>query len=217
MPDDTDRELIARVIGGGTDGKLAFRELYDRHQRQVYTTCYRLLGDAHRAADATQEAFLAVLRGLPGFGFQSSFRTWLFQVSKNAALQQLRKASSRMHLSLDEPGDRHGGEGGKHGRGRRGDAHEAVDSDSPAQIETVIAAEFGDDLQKALTRLKPQHGEILSLRYFGDLSYEALAKVLGCSIGTVKSRISRAHRALRPLLLELMKRHDLPAPDDDPA
>jgi RNA polymerase sigma-70 factor (ECF subfamily) len=214
MPDDTDRALIARVIGGGTDGKLAFKELYDRHQRQVYTTCYRLLGDAHRAADATQEAFLAVLRGLPGFGFQSSFRTWLFQVAKNAALQQRRKASSRMHLSLDEPSGGQDGEGG-----RRGDAHEAVDTDSPAQIETVIASEFGDDLQRALNRLKPQHSEILSLRYFGGLSYEALAEILECSIGTVKSRISRAHRALRPLLLELMKRHDLPTPEgaEDPA
>jgi len=208
MPDGTDRSLIGRVIGGGTDGKLAFRELYDRHQRQVYTTCYRLLGDAHRAADATQEAFLAVLRGLPGFGFQSSFRTWLFQVSKNAALQQLRKASSRMHLSLDEPSDRHGDEGG----GRRGDAHEAVDTRSPAQIETVAASEFGDDLQKALTRLKPQHREILSLRYFGGLSYEALAEILECSIGTVKSRLSRAHGAFKPLLVELVKRHDWPTP-----
>ena len=104
MPKDADKELIARVLAGGTDGKLAFRDLYDRYQKQVFTICYRLMGDKHRAADATQESFLAVLRGLRSFGFQSSFKTWLFQVTKNAALQQLRKPSSRLLLSLEEPG-----------------------------------------------------------------------------------------------------------------
>ena len=203
MPEDADRKLIARILAGGTDGKVAFRALYERYQKQVFTICYRLMADSHRAADATQESFLAVLRGLKSFGFQSSFKTWLFQVTKNAALQQLRKPSSRSLLSFEEPG-----EAGDESR----EAREATEQDSADQLDRAIEGEFAGDLQKALRRLRTQHREILSLRYFGDLSYEELAEILGCSIGTIKSRLSRAHRAMRPHLLEVMKKHQRPIP-----
>jgi len=203
MPEDADRELIGRILAGGTDGKVAFRALYERYQKQVFTICYRLMGDSHRAADATQESFLAVLRGLKSFEFQSSFKTWLFQVTKNAALQQLRKPSSRSLLSTEEPG-----ETGDESR----EVREATEQDAPDQLEQAIESEFAGDMQNALTRLRAQHREILSLRYFGDLSYEELAEILGCSIGTIKSRLSRAHRALKPHLLEVMKRHHRTVP-----
>jgi RNA polymerase sigma-70 factor, ECF subfamily len=207
MPDHADRDLISRILSGGNDGKAAFRDLYDRYQRQVFTLCYRLVGDAHRAADATQESFLAVLKGLGSFGFQSSFRTWLFQVTKNAALQQLRKSSTRTHLSLDETDER--GE-------QSGESRDVTDPDSPDQLTRVIDGEFGSDIQAALSRLKGQHAEILSLRYFGNLSYEELARTLRCSLGTVKSRLNRAHSALKPLLFDLMKKHQLALPDESP-
>jgi RNA polymerase sigma-70 factor (ECF subfamily) len=208
MSGDADRQLISRILEGGENGRAAFKDLYDRYQKQVYSLCYRLMGDAHRAADAAQESFLAVLRGLESFEFHSSFRTWLFQVTKNAALQQVRKASSRTHLSLDEPGDK--GE-------EAGEPREAVDLGRPGLLDRAIEGEFARDLQEALDRLKRPHAEILSLRYFSDLSYEELAEVLGCSIGTVKSRLNRAHRALRPFLLDVMKKHGRTVADSDEA
>lgn len=201
MSGDADRHLIARILAGGDDGKQAFKDLYDRYQKQVYTLCYRLMGDRHRAADATQESFLAVLRGLESFEFHSSFRTWLFQVTKNAALQQVRKTSSRAHLSLDEPGEK-GDEAGE--------PHEAADLGSHGLLDRAIEGEFADDLQAALGRLKRPHAEILGLRYFGDLTYEELGAKLGCSIGTVKSRLNRAHRAFKPFLLDVLRKHERP-------
>jgi len=201
MPGDADRHLISRILGGGDDGKAAFRDLYDRYQKQVYSLCYRLMGDAHRAADAAQESFLAVLRGLESFEFHSSFRTWLFQVTRNAALQQIRKATSRTSLSLDEPAER-GQEAGE--------AHEAADLTSGALVDRAIEGEFAEDLQQALGRLKRPHAEILSLRYFSDLTYEELGEVLKCSIGTVKSRLNRAHRAFKPFLLDVLRKHQRP-------
>lgn len=207
MPDDADRDLISRILSGGNDGKAAFKDLYDRYQRQVFTLCFRLVGDTHRAADATQESFLAVLKGLGSFGFQSSFRTWLFQVTKNAALQQLRKSSTRSHLSLDETDEK---------GGQSSESRDVIDPDSPDQLTRVIDGELGSDIQAALSRLKAQHAQILSLRYFGNQSYEELARILRCSLGTVKSRLNRAHSALKPLLLDLMKKHQLTLPGDSP-
>jgi RNA polymerase sigma-70 factor (ECF subfamily) len=207
MPDDADRDLISRILSGGNDGKAAFKDLYDRYQRQVFTLCFRLVGDAHRAADATQESFLAVLKGLGSFGFQSSFRTWLFQVTKNAALQQLRKSTTRSHLSLDETDEK---------GDQNSESRDVIDPDSPDQLKQVIDGELGSDIQAALSRLKSQHAQILSLRYFGNQSYEELAGILRCSLGTVKSRLNRAHSALKPLLLDLMKKHQLALPGESP-
>jgi RNA polymerase sigma-70 factor (ECF subfamily) len=235
MAEESDQALIECILSRGPDGKQAFQTLYDRYQRQVYSVCYRLVGDAHRAADATQESFLAILKGLETFNYKSSFRTWLFQVSKNAALQMMRRPSNRPLHSLHANDDAEGSDGARvegrvEGRvedGMSSTGREASQKvhDDPTQLELVIESEFEDDLQRALDRLNPQHAEILSLRYFSNCSYEELAVVLDCSIGTVKSRLSRAHRALRPLLVDVLKRHDRigragaepqPDPDADP-
>ncbi len=223
MPDDADKELINRILGGGVDSKVAFKELYDRYQNQVFNICYRLTGEYHRAADATQESFLAALRGLRSFHYQSSFKTWLAQVTKNAALQQLRKSSSRSFSSLE--GEEETGGGGPKGshRGRHRGSHRGshsldksprtADPEEPDQLEAAIENEFERDLQKVINRLKRQHAEVLVLRYFGNSSYEELAEILGCSIGTIKSRLNRAHRALKPYLNEVLKKHGRPEQD----
>lgn len=195
----------------------------------MYTACLRVTGDPHRAADATQESFLAALKGLGSFGFESSFRTWLFRVSRNAALQYLRRASNRPFVSLDAPADddrdrpidpaapRQAAAGrplsGDDTR-RFGDATarataKATANDASADpSETIIENEFTSDVEAALRRLSPAHADILSHRYFGGLSYEELASLFGCSVGTVKSRLSRAHRAVRPFIAEVLRKHE---------
>lgn len=214
MNEDSDQALIERILAGGPDGKLAFRAIYDRYQRQVHSVCLRLVGDADRAADATQESFLAILHGLETFNFKSSFRTWLFQVSKNAALQMMRRASNRPFQSLstgdpaNQPGERGDDPGGRpRASSADGSTSWPLPVDAPTQLDSIIESEFEEDLKSALDRLNRQHAEILSLRYFGDCSYEELAGVLACSIGTVKSRLSRAHRALAPFLRDVLKKH----------
>lgn len=218
--DRTDRDLIERVLAGGPDGKAAFRALYDRHERHVYTTCLRVTGDADRAADATQESFLAALKGLGSFAFESSFRTWLFRVSRNAALQYLRRASNRPFVSLDAPGD--GDDRDRPadpvdvGSGEPG-ATSSTDRSAGSSVDpsdTIIENEFTSDVEAALRRLSPAHADILSHRYFGGLSYEELASLFECSVGTVKSRLSRAHRAVRPFIAQVLRKHERSDPTD---
>ena len=93
------------------------------------------------------------------------------------------------------------------GPGGRDKSPRTADPDALDQLEAAIENEFERDLQKVINRLKRQHAEVLALRYFGNSSYEELAEILGCSIGTIKSRLNRAHNALKPYLIEVLKKH----------
>lgn len=171
--DPSDHEWAARARAGDQD---AFAALVRRHQDAVYRFVLRMVGTRDEALDLTQDAFVRVWEALPQWQPEAQFRTWLFRIASNAALDALR----RRRVVAFEPLD---------------DTFEvAADEPDPAQrmeLKQRVAA-----LEASLVKLSPEHREILLLREVENMSYDEIGAVLALSEGTVKSRLARARAAL---------------------
>lgn len=161
-----------------------FDEVYERFRRPVWRLSRRFTESDEEALDTTQEVFLRVWRGLPGFRGDSKLSTWVFQIAWNH-LRAHRRKMGRQPLTVDE--------GLNDDRGR-------VDTapDPRPDPERRAAATEMLDLVEAALRDLPEHYQIVVwLRDGEDLSYEEIARVLDLPIGTVRSRLSRARESLR--------------------
>ena len=175
-PDD--RELVISAQAGD---RSALDALLRRHYNRLFALCRRLTGHDADAADACQEALLAIVRGLPRFDARSSFGTWAYRVATNAALDELRRRRRRPAPGLPE-----------NEPARAGGRSPPVD---PAER---TAARL--DVDTALAALAPEFRAAVVLRDLCGLSYEEIAETLNVPPGTVRSRIARARAALAPLL-----------------
>lgn len=178
MPDDN--ALIAAARDGDRSSlDLLLRRHYDR----IYAVCRRVTGHDADAADAAQEAMIAIVRGLAKFDGRSTFATWVYRIATNASLDELRRRRRRPVTGLGV------------GVERDNDAApvEHADPDSGLRIESI-----GDRmlLDQALASLAEDFRLPVVLRDVGDLDYAEIAEVLGVPVGTVKSRIARGRAAL---------------------
>ncbi len=176
--------MIGRVRTGD---RPALEELLSRHYQRYYSICRRLTGNDADAADATQEALLAVVRGLDRFEGTSSFTTWSYRVVANACLDEMRRRSRRPSprdpLLMDPRGGREGG--------------------PPPLDERVVDHELVRD---GLTRMSQPYREAVVLRDLLGFDYEEIATTLGLPPGTVRSRIARGRRELANILGNQMTR-----------
>jgi RNA polymerase sigma-70 factor (ECF subfamily) len=169
---------VAAAQGGD---RAALEALLRRHHDRLYAVCRRLTGDDADAADACQEALIAIVRGLPRFDARSTFSTWAYRVTTNAALDELRRRRRRpdpglpREWGLDTPEDGSG--------------------DVP---DEQVADRL--DVDAALRRLAPEFRAAVVLRDLAGLSYDEIADALDIPIGTVRSRIARGRAALGELL-----------------
>lgn len=182
-----EKELIKKCQQGDIE---AFEKLVLSYQKKVFTITYRYMGRREEAEDLAQEAFIKVYRSIKNFRGESSFSTWLYHVVTNVCRDALRKNSRRLEEdSLDcavttEKGEIH---------------REVVDwSLSPGPI--YEQKELGEFLQSLINQLTPEYKEVIIMRELQELSYEEIAEAAGCSLGTVKSRLSRARKILRSLI-----------------
>jgi RNA polymerase sigma-70 factor (ECF subfamily) len=180
--DETD--LIARSSTGDVS---AFNILVERYQGAVYNLCLRVLGSQQAAEDATQEAFISAYRSLGRFR-GGLFRAWLFRIATNACYDELRRRRARPSVSLDEPA---------------GDDERTRDVPDTAATpdEHAERRELAGVLQGALAELPADQRVVIILCDVQGLDYLEIAQVTGVSLGTVKSRISRARSRLRVLLM----------------
>lgn len=177
------------LIRGSQQGDLdAFNRLVEAYQRQVYNLCLRMLASPEAAEDATQEAFIAAFRAVGRFR-GGSFRAWLLRIAANACYDELRRRRARPALSLDAP------------RGEGAAAFQVPDP-GPLPEERAQRQELARLLQGALSALPPDQRLALILCDLQGLDYAEIAQATGTSLGTVKSRISRARSRLRRLLME---------------
>lgn len=198
---DPDRELIIRCQAAGPSGlEGCFRELYDAYKDRVYNVCYRITGNANDALDAAQDTFGILFRKVEGFRFQSKFSSWVYRIAVNASIDLKRRAANRRLPSLDQMTQI---------RGEDSPSLEPVDEAAPSPIESAATEELELEVQAAITRLSPKMRGITVLRYMQGLSYEEISISLGISLGTVKSRLARAHQALDRELTPLLDRHGL--------
>ena len=171
---ESDEALVAICNSGdAAAATAAFGKLYRRHRGYVLRIALRFTRDRELAADALQDAFTWLLRQFPppgvGITLTARFSTYLYPIAKNSTLTLLRR----------------------HHRSRHGDVEpdELPDPGAPP--------EAGDDLDRLLASLPAERREILSLRFVDDLALEEIAEVLGIPLGTVKSRLHFAIKALR--------------------
>lgn len=170
-PSPTDDELVAAAQSGD---RAALDTLLRRHVDLIHAVCARLAGNPADAADATQEALIAIVRGLPRFDRRAAPRTWMYRVATNACLDELRRRGRRPRLGLD-------------------DAMAERPDPAPPVDRTVTDRLTLDD---ALARLPDEFRVAVVLRDIQGMDYAQIAEVLEIPIGTVRSRIARGRQAL---------------------
>lgn len=199
MLTDPDRTIVLACQESPPSGfEGVFRELYELYKDRVYNVCYRITGNPADALDASQETFGILFRKVSSFRFESRFSSWVYRIAVNASIDLKRRAASRRQASLESlqaAGD----------NGAR--PLQFTDEAAEAPMATASRHELEDEVQAAITRLSPKMRTITVLRYLEALSYEEISEALGVSLGTVKSRLSRAHDALDRELTPVLDRH----------
>lgn len=180
---DPVRNLVARSQQNDLQ---AFEDLIKHYQDRVFTLCRQLTGNHADAQDLAQEVFVKAYYNLSGFRNEANFGTWLHRIAVNQWLNFKRKKGIFASVSLDEP--IHTGEG---------EMMREVAADIPSPEEAYEKEETRRLVHQAMQKISPEHKMVLVLREFNELSYEDLAAVLDCSLGTVKSRLNRARQALK--------------------
>ncbi|QDU64997.1 ECF RNA polymerase sigma factor SigW [Planctomycetes bacterium Pla86] len=201
MRPDPDEELIRacqQTVELGFDG--SFNTLYERYKDRVYNVCYRITGSPTDALDASQETFGTIHRKLRDFRFQSRFSSWVYRIAVNASIDLKRRNRSRRLASLDSVRD------GEDSDGLRFDVQ---DERIEMPMSSASRRELESEIQRAIDRLSPKLRSITILRYIESLSYDEIAETLEISLGTVKSRLARAHEALDRELSPVLHKHYL--------
>ena len=176
-----DSELLRAHVDGDPD---AFTELVRRHRDRLWAVALRTLGDPEEAADALQDALLSAFRRAETFRGDAAVTTWLHRIVVNACLDRLRRRRARPTAPLPDDPDR-----------------ETADPGAP-DLEDLAAV--GLDVQAALATLPAEQRAALVLVDLQGFAVADAAAVLGCPVGTVKSRCARARARIAPLLAHLV-------------
>lgn len=186
----TDNELVARVQNGD---KNAFDLLVLKYQHRIVKLVSRYVRDTSDALDITQETFLKAFRALPKFRGDSAFYTWIYRIAINTAKNHLVSVSRRPYeVDLEN------------------DDGEPLDLDGlQSSLETpehlLLTDEIRETILDTMAGLPDDLREAITLREVDGLSYDAIAQVMDCPIGTVRSRIFRAREAIDERLKPLME------------
>jgi len=178
-PLDDERRLVDAARAGD---RRAIDRLLRSHQAQLHAVCRRITGNDVDALDATQEAMIAIVRGLPRFDGRARFSTWSYRIATNACLDELRRRKRRPLVGLPE---------------QDGVAIDPIDPTTPDPGDAIGAR---DEIDAALARLAPDFRVAVVLRDICQLDYAEIAEVLEIPAGTVRSRIARGRAQLAEIL-----------------
>lgn len=168
----------------------AFPQIVARYQVRLLNFVYRMIGDRERAEDLVQEAFLRVYRHLERFDRSRKFSTWVYTIASNLAKNELRNRSRSPLVTFEQARPR--------------------DDDEPRTLDFEDSASRPDDLyerrqlralvDQTVARLSSHHREVFVLRELEGKSYEEIAEIMHCNLGTVKSRLNRARQSFAELI-----------------
>ena len=187
----SDQQLVERVQAGD---KRAFDLLVLKYQHKIISLVGRYVKDHHEAMDVSQEAFIKAYRALPNFRGDSQFYTWLYRIAINTAKNYIVSRSRRppdVDVEANEYGD-------------YGSADVMADVDTPENL--MARDQLQDKVFSTLDKLPDDLKTALTLREFEGMSYEVIAQVMDCPVGTVRSRIFRAREAIDKEVAKLMDR-----------
>lgn len=186
-----DDETLVRAAQRGN--MAAFEELVARHRDKVFARAYSMMRNEEDAIDLSQEAWVKAWQRLKQFQRESSFSTWITRIVINLCLDQLRRQKRQRAESIEAMEEESGG----------------VERQMPVvtvnPTERLERAELRARIDRALNQLSESHRTVLVLHEFEQMEYKLIAKTMGCSIGTVMSRLFYARRKMAVLLAELKK------------
>lgn len=189
---ETDQTLVTRAQRGD---KHAFDLLVSKYQRRLGRLLMRWVRDPSEVQDVVQETFIKAYRALPTFRGESAFYTWLYRIGVNAAKNYLAARGRRVQIVT-------GTGGGDEETESLEDSDQLQDVNTPESV--LLSREIGAAVSDAMDALPEELRTAITLREIEGLSYEEIAAIMNCPIGTVRSRIFRAREAiaarLRPLL-----------------
>ena len=184
-----DDAALVRMAQKGDTG--AFEELVARHRDRIYARAFSMMRNEEEALDLSQEAWVKGWQRLKQFQGESSFSTWMTRIVINLCLDELRRQKRRRSESIEELDEDSGG----------------VERQMPAvtinPTERLERGELRQRIDKAMAQLSHEHRTVLVLHEFEEMEYKEIAKTMGCSIGTVMSRLFYARRKLAALLADL--------------
>jgi RNA polymerase sigma-70 factor (ECF subfamily) len=202
-----DHELVAAARRGDRD---AFRTLFDRYHRRAYALAFGVLRHPDDALDVVQDAFIKAHKYLDKFEGNSSFYTWLYRIVMNLAIDHLRKHRRVKPVELDE----------QHFAEAAGDESllPKILGGNPGRA--LMDKQIRARIDAALETLSDNHRAVLIMRELEGMSYEEMAQAMGCSKGTIMSRLFHARKNMQRQLLDLVDRTSMPkddAADEDAA
>jgi len=182
----SDEDLMARVAEGDED---AFEALVLRHQTSVLNFIYRFIGDKTQAKDLSQEVFLRVWQAAKSYEAKAKFTTWIYRIVSNLCFNELKSARRRRWRQFFRSAE----EGGQ-------DIEEKFPDDSPSSEDLLLTRERNRQISETLQSLPANQRMAIILKRYDDLSYEEIARIMGCSVSAVESLLVRAKRTLREKL-----------------
>lgn len=178
-----ENEIVKRARDG--DEK-AFEYIVKKYQNKVANLIFKIIGDQDIVEDLTQEVFLRVMESLKDYKFGSAIYTWIYRITVNICIDEIRKRQRSRAFSLENIISQN---------------PKSEPSHSPVE-KTFERKEMREIIENAISKLPTEYKTVIILREFEDLPYEEIAKILKIRIGTVKSRIFRARKLLAEYLKE---------------
>jgi RNA polymerase sigma-70 factor (ECF subfamily) len=186
----TDFELVERCQRGDLD---AYEILVGRHRQRVFHYAYSRLRNEQDATDLSQETFVKAWQAIRGFKKTAQFSTWLYRITTNLVIDHARRRERRPEVPFEESVD------------PDADANvEMPPSSQASPTDEAQRTELRQQIDTALLELSPEHRAVLQLREFDGFDYAEIAKAVGCSLGTVMSRLHYARKHMQKLLKDVI-------------
>ncbi|MCC6221264.1 MAG: sigma-70 family RNA polymerase sigma factor [Deltaproteobacteria bacterium] len=182
-----DLSLVERAKGGDVS---AFRELVERYQQKVQAVAMSVSCSFEEAEDIAQETFLKAFRSLSSFRNECSFYTWIYRIAYNLSIDHMRKRYKQLETSLEC----------SKVLDKISNATQSVAVNGQRPDKNFETAELGSQIQEAIENLSAEHRAVILLREVEGLSYAEISEVVGCSKGTVMSRLHHARKRLQEVL-----------------
>src|SRR6188474_3097494 len=190
-PQLEERALVKKAQAGDLS---AYDDLVRRYQERIYATIYHMTSNHEDANDLAQDTFIKAFQALKSFKGGSSFYTWVYRIAVNKTINFIKQRKNRVHMSLDDL-----------------DFNAEHDPDLMALISDktprreINLTELQEKLNEAMQKLSESHRLVVTLHDVQGLSHEEIAKIMGCNIGTVRSRLFYARQQLQAHLSDYLK------------
>ena len=182
-PADTDKVLVERVQNGDV---AAFDVLVRKYRERLYGIIYNMTSNREDAADLTQDAFIKAFSSINRFQGKSAFFTWLYRIGVNTALSHMKRNRFRRFFSLEHIQE----------EGSNAQVFETLAAKHKSE-KGALLSELQEKLNEAMQKLSPKHRTVVVLFEIEGLSHQEIAEIVGCSVGTVRSRLHYAKQQLQ--------------------